>query len=160
MSLPLIPEDLAELFEGGVSILVGTRDASLRPEVTRGVGAVVHPDRARVTVFLPISVAGRALANLRDNGRISVGFSSVLEGKALQLKGQLETLRECREDELAVITRYHAAYSEILHFMGVSRALTRRWNVWPSMAITFVATDLFSQTPGPNAGARLAGAGA
>ena len=36
-----IPPDLVELFESGVSILVGTRDASLLPEAIRGCGALV-----------------------------------------------------------------------------------------------------------------------
>jgi hypothetical protein len=154
----LIPDDLAELFEGGVSILVGTRDASLRPEATRGAGAVVHPDRRRLTVFLPVDVSARAAANLRDNGRLSVGFSSVLDARTLQVKGRLEELRECNEAEREVINRYHAAYAEILYLAGLPRALSRRMNVWPSLSVTFAVTDIFLQTPGPNAGARL-GAG-
>lgn len=156
----VIPEELAEFFEGGLSILVGTRDASLRPEATRGCGAVVHPDRTRLTVFLPTEVAGRALANLRDNGLISVGFSSILDARTLQVKGRLEELRDATEADRPVITHYHAAYAEILYFTGLPRALSRRFNVWPSIAVTFVVTDIFHQTPGPNAGARLGASGA
>jgi hypothetical protein len=148
----LIPEDLAELFEGGVSILVGTRDASMRPEATRGAGAVVHPDRRRITVFLPAEVSGRAVANLRNNGHIAVAFMSVIDVRALQVKGTVEELRDATEAEHAIITRYHSAFSEILYFTGAPRAVTRRLNVWPSTAVTFAVTDLYQQTPGPKAG--------
>lgn len=153
-----IPEDLAEMFEGGVSVLVGTRDASLRPEATRGYGAVVHADRQRITVFLPTEVSARACANLRDNGRVCVGFSSILEAKTIQVKGQLEELRECDETDRAVIERYQMAYAEVLTVTGLPRALTRSLNAWPSVAVRFVVEDIFVQTPGPNAGERL-GAG-
>jgi hypothetical protein len=150
-----IPVDLAELFEGGLSILVGTRDAALRPEATRGVGAVVHPERTRVTVYLPTAVSGRALANLRENGHVAVGFASIIDVRAIQVKGTVEELRDCTEADRAIITRYHAAFSEILYFTGAPRALSRRFNVWPSTAVRFVVSDLYQQSPGPKAGERL-----
>jgi hypothetical protein len=155
VSEAIIPKELAELFEGGVSILVGTRDASLSSEATRGVGAVVHSDRRRLTVFLPTDVAGRALENLRDNGQIAVGFSSVLDHMTLQVKGVLEGIRPATEGERETIIRYHAAFTEILYYTGIPKTITRQLNVWPSVAVTFTVTDIFQQTPGPNAGERM-----
>lgn len=151
----LIPDDLAELFESGVSILVGTRDATLCAEATRGVGTVVHPDRERLTVFLPVDVSARAIENLRDNGQIAVGFSSMLDHKTLQVKGRLEEIRDATDEDRELIARYHVAYAEILSVVGIPRALARRLNTWPCHAVTFVATDLYLQTPGPNAGERV-----
>lgn len=155
MSSPIVSEDLAELFESGVSILVGTRDASLVPEATRGCGAIVHPDRRRLTIFLPTSVAGRAVANLEDNGKIAVGFSRVLDHRTIQVKGKLEGTRPATDAEREVIARYHVAYAEMIYMVGIPRARTRTMNVWPSVAITFEVTDIFHQTPGPGAGERL-----
>lgn len=151
----LIPDDLAELFMGGVSILVGTRDAGLRPEATRGVGAIVHPDRDRLTVFLPVQASTRAVANLRDNGLIAVGFSNMLDHKTIQVKGKAEEIRPATDEERAVVTRYHAAFAEILYMVGIPRGTSGRFNVWPSVAVTFRVSDLFLQTPGPKAGERL-----
>lgn len=152
---PTITEDLAELFESGVSILVGTRDAQLVPEATRGCGAVVHRDRRQLNVFLPQSVAARPVANLRDNGRIAVAFSRVLDHKTIQVKGRAQEIRPATDAEREVITRYHVAYAEMIYMAGVPRARTRTMNVWPSVAITFEVTDIFHQTPGPGAGERL-----
>jgi hypothetical protein len=151
----LIPDDLVELFESGVSILVGTRDTSLRSEATRGVGVVVHPDRDRLTVFLPVDVSARAIANLRDNGCVAVGLSSMLDHKTLQVKGRLEEIRDATDADREVIARYHVAFAEILAITGIPRAISRQLNVWPCHAVTFIATDLFLQTPGPNAGERV-----
>jgi hypothetical protein len=155
VSTPIIPLELAELFESGVSVLVGTRDASLRPEATRATGAMVHPDRRRITIFIPVSVAERALANLEDNGQIAVGFSSLLDHKTMQVKGRVEETRPALEGEREIISRYHAAYAEVLYMVGIPKSLVRLLNVWPSMAVTFEVTDIFHQTPGPGAGERL-----
>ena len=152
-----IPDELVDLFEGGVSILIGTRDASLRSEASRGVGAIVHPDRTRMTIFVPTDVAARTLANVRDNGLIAVAFSSILDHRTLQVKGKVEPdgVREARAEEREVVTRYHNAFAEVLYVTGVPRATTRQLNVWPCIAVTFVLTDIFLQTPGPNAGERM-----
>jgi hypothetical protein len=150
-----IPGDLLEHFEGGISILVGTRDASLIPEATRGAGALVHPDREHLTVFLPTDVSQRAIANLRDNGRVAVGFSHPLDAKTLQVKGTVESIRDATDAERAVVERYLVAFAEVLFLAGLPRAITRTMNIWPCHAVTFEVTDLFLQTPGPNAGARM-----
>jgi hypothetical protein len=155
-SVVVIPHELAELFGGGVSILVGTRNASLLPDATRAAGAVVHTDRRHITLFLPTEVAARPLANIADNGLIAVGFSSMMDHRTVQVKGRVSEVRPAREDEREVCTRYHAAFGEVLAMAGINRQTVRGFNVWPATAVTFEATDLFQQSPGPNAGERLA----
>jgi hypothetical protein len=154
-SATVIPADLVDLFEGGVSLLVGTRDASLVPEATRAVGAVVHPNRLRLTIFLPTEVSQRAENNLRDNGLIAVGFSSIIDHKTIQVKGRVVEIRPAAESEREIVGRYHVAIGEVLAMTAIPRHVVRRVNVWPSTAVTFEATDIFTQTPGPGAGERL-----
>ena len=61
----MIPDKLVEFLHGPQIMLVGTRDAKLRPAVDRAFGAVADaPDS--ITIFLPD--AERTLANLADNG--------------------------------------------------------------------------------------------
>lgn len=155
MSAPVIPKEIAELFESGVSLLIGTRDAKLVPEATRGCGAVVHACRTQLTVFIPDTAGRIALANLKDNGKIAVNFSSVLDHKALQVKGKLVDTRPAREDEREILLRYHAAFTEVLYLVGIPRSVTRLLDDWPCTAVTFEVTDIFHQTPGPGAGERL-----
>lgn len=150
-----VPRELKELFESGVSLCVGTRDRSLRPEAARACGAIVHEDLRAITVFLPSGVAARSLANARDNGHIAIGFSSVLDHKTIQVKGVVSDIRPARDDEREIVIRYHAAFAEVLFLTGIPRTITRRFNAWPATAITFNVTDLFVQTPGPGAGERL-----
>jgi predicted pyridoxine 5'-phosphate oxidase superfamily flavin-nucleotide-binding protein len=150
-----IPEDLVDFLEGGVSILVGTRDATLRPDASRAVGARVSGDRERITLFLSERTAARALSNLEDNARIAVGFSRPHDHFAIQLKGSVTERRPASDAERVVPERYLAAYVEQLYLVGLPRSITRRIVVWPGVAVTVAVEDLFVQTPGPGAGKRL-----
>jgi hypothetical protein len=76
--------ELVDLVESGVSILVGTRDASLRPASIRGVGACVASDRRQITVYLPQSTSHKAVENLRDNGEIAVAFARPFDNFAIR----------------------------------------------------------------------------
>lgn len=150
-----IPEDLVDFLEGGVSILVGTRDADHRPETTRAVGAEVSKDRSRLTVLLCEHTAGRAVPNLEDNGRIAVAFSRPIDNFAVQLKGRVVELRRGQDADRRVAERYYAIYGDQLYMVGMPRSLTKRIRVWPSFVVTFEVDDIFVQTPGPGAGKRL-----
>lgn len=151
----VIPSALAETFEGGVSILVGTRDASLVPEGALATGAVVHPDRRRITIFLPTSPNARAIANARDTGIIAVAFSNSIDHQTTQVKGRVVEVRPGTEVEREVCERYRVALAEQLYIIGQSRTILRGVNIWPATALTLEVEDLFQQTPGPGAGERL-----
>jgi general stress protein 26 len=150
-----LSKELAELVEGGSSMLVGTRDAALRPEVVRGVGAQVAQDRSTFTVYVPSELAARTLANLEHNGAIAVTFSQLSNHRTVQVKGKLRSLRRSRKNERHLLERYVAAFAEQVHFTGCSRRIVRRLRFWPSLALEVEVEDLFAQTPGPGAGRRI-----
>jgi hypothetical protein len=150
-----LPGDLVEFFESGVSILVGTRDAGLRPSCARAMGAAVHESKRTVTIHLPEAVSARTVENLRDNGRIAVTFSRPLTHYSIQIKGTCTGVRPSGDDDRAVQQRYRAAYFEQLHAVGLPRAVSGRIVFWPSIAIDLEVHGIFVQTPGPTAGRRL-----
>lgn len=153
--MPAIPEDLVESLEGGVSILVGTCDAEMRPEVARAVGASISRDRTEATIYLHETWGGKALANLRAHREIAVGFSRPVDHFAIQLKGPVARFLEPAEGDRSVVDRYHATYGEQLYMVGFPRSITRRFVFWPAVGVTFTVRDIFVQTPGPDAGKRL-----
>jgi hypothetical protein len=147
-----LPPDVIDLVESGVSILVGTRDAALRPASVRGVGARVSTDRTAVTVYLPEATAGKALENLRENGEIAVAFSRPIDNLAVQIKGRCSRVWLAPNDERAFPERYAVAFVEMTYAVGMPRGLMKRMTVWPAWAATFDVREVFSQTPGPGAG--------
>ena len=151
---PLSPK-LVEFFESGVSVLVATRDAQLRPVCARAMGASVRRDGRVVTIFIPNPVASRTVENVRDNGAIAVTFVRPLTHEGVQIKGTCTSIRESDEDARELQERYRAAYAEQLRAVGIPRQVTSRLVCWPSVAIDLEVRDVFVQTPGPGAGRRL-----
>jgi Pyridoxamine 5'-phosphate oxidase len=150
-----LSDELIEFAESGVSIMLGTCDAELRPETMRTGGALVAPDRQQVTTWVNAELAQRTLANLKLNPRIAMVFTRPVDHRSVQLKGEVVEIRPANEGERALSDRYLAGFVEQLYCVGMPRAVTRRLRFWPAFAITFVTTELFHQTPGPGAGQRL-----
>lgn len=149
-----IPPDLAEFLTSGISILAGTRDARLMPEATRVLGARVEEGGRELVVFLSKATAERTLANVRDNGRIAVCFSSV-DHRSYQIKGRLIDVRDADENDRSSIDRYRAAVAQHFGFVGLPPRLTYRMSHWPAHAVRVAVEQVFIQTPGPGAGGPL-----
>ena len=150
-STPL-PTDLVELFEGGASIVMATRDGKLRPEVARACGALVDRTQRRITVFLAESVAARTVANLSENRELAVAFTEIFRHRSIQTKGKVVSVERAAEVHQDAIKRYMGAWAEVLYQTGIPRAVTLQCATWPATAITYDAEELFIQTPGPKAG--------
>jgi hypothetical protein len=152
---PLISVELAAFIESGISVLVGSRDARLRPDCLRAAGAYAGAALSELTIFLPAATSARTLANLRDNGRIAVTVTRAVDHRSLQLKGPVLEIRESTEAERELIVRYLEALALDWGFVGVPRKATLALNYWPSYTVRLAVESLFEQTPGPEAGARI-----
>lgn len=150
-----LSEELAEFVEGGLSMLVGTRDAALRPHVERAVGVFVSADRQVITVYLNQGLAAQSVANLNDNGCIALTLARPYDHRSLQIKGRMLSLRDGTEEDRAKQERWLAGFVEHLYIVGLPRGVVRQLKVFPSIAVTMRIDDLFVQTPGPGAGRRF-----
>lgn len=153
MAVPFDPE-LARFFASGVSIQVGTRDASLCPEDIRGMGCRVEGE-AELTVFLPDAVAEQTLANLRDNGRIAVCFTRPADHRTIQVKGRALAVVPAAPGDRADIDRYRGGLVQELGAVGIPSRLILRLSHWPCHAVRMRVEQVFVQTPGPGAGEAL-----
>jgi len=152
--VPTISPDLAGFLESGISVLVGTRDARLLPEVVRAFGARVESGGSELTVFVPVATAERTLANARENGRMAVCFSAI-DHRSYQVKGRMKAVADADEDDRRSIERYRAALAQVYGSVGMPPRLTYRIRHWPAHAVRLSVESLFLQTPGPGAGGAL-----
>jgi hypothetical protein len=150
-----LPAELVEFVESGVSALVGTRDARLRPEALRAVGCIVSKDRKVLAMLLPEMTGRRTIANLEAGSPVAVTFSRIVDHRTVQVKGTCLRVRPAAPGEQDAARRYLAAFTEALYFIGLSRAIVRRMSVEPCMVAEIDVRELFEQTPGPGAGARM-----
>lgn len=151
----MLAPEIVQFVESGISVLVGTRDAALRPEGIRSAGAFADGERGEVTLFLPVATSGRTVENLRQNGRIAATFTRAIDHRAIQLKGQVVDIRPATDPERERIERYLEALSLDWGFVGVPRKATRSMNCWPAFAVRFRVESSFEQTPGPGAGQQI-----
>ncbi len=154
---PIGPQQAA-LIGGRVSIIVGSRDASLRPHLIRALGCRLDGERRRVTVLLPRRASERVIADLQANGRIAVVFSEPTTHRTLQLKGDDAQVVPCvAADSALAETHLREFIAEIgeLHF-APEVAVTIHDRDDGMVAVQFTVTEAFEQTPGPQAGAPLA----
>jgi hypothetical protein len=150
-----LSEELAEFVEGGLSMLVGTRDAALRPRVERAVGAFVGRDRQSMTVYLNKDLSLQSVANLNENGCIAVTVSRPYDHRSLQLKGHVLSMRDGTEEDRTKQERWLTGFVEHLYIVGLPRSIIRQLKVYPSVAVTLQIDDMFEQSPGPGAGRRF-----
>src|SRR5262245_38623784 len=155
----MIPDRVVEMLHGPSYLQLGTRDADLRPAHTLAVGAMVHEDRQTVTVFVPTDRARRIVAHLESNGRVALGIGQASH-EAYQLKGTYLSRRPTDADDLARQEAYRKALLADALRAGypedIARPFTQGFAYTPGTAITFRAEEVFLQTPGPDAGSRLA----
>lgn len=155
----MVPDELVPFIESGLSVLVGTRDARLVPEALRAMAPRVERGGEEVTVFLPHATAARALADLRDNGRIAVCVSRPCDHRTFQLKGRVVSVAEAGPADRPHLDRYRCEFARVLAEIGMPPRLTLRMAHWPCHAVRFRVEQAFVQTPGPSAGEALGAAG-
>src|SRR5262249_36968179 len=147
--------------ERGVSVMVGTRDPELVPELVRAWGPRVSGDRKTVSVCVAKAVSARTLDNLRDNGRVAVTFAFPGDSHAIQVWDRCIGTAQARRQDLAAVQEHRDAFARVNEGIGVPRpfigALWQRELAGSPEMITirFVAEQVFNQTPGPGAGSPL-----
>lgn len=150
-----IPDELATFLESGLSIVVATRDGRLQPDGAVGWAVRVHESRDGLTVYMHPQAAREMLRNLERFPEIAVDLDLPSSHRACQVKGRFLTARKARKGERSIVEGQMDAFAEDLVGIGVPRAMTGGWEVWPCIAVEIEVTELYEQTPGPGTGGPL-----
>jgi hypothetical protein len=153
----MIDDPLAAFLQEGLGIHLGTRDDALRPNGARAVAVEIEPGGAHLLVFVAAVAAARLLPDLEANRHAAVSFGRPIDDRACQVKGTFVEARAASEAERALVSRQWDGFLANLEKIGIPRAATRAWVTWPAVAIRLRVNAVFEQTPGPGAGAPLAG---
>jgi len=151
------PEVVAQL-ESACALLVGSVDPHGVPDAIRGWGVeVLGPDRLRVLLS---DNADRTLANLADGGRIALTTTHFVTLLSWQLKGRATAIGPVTAADRIRYDAFCAGCVGILHLAdGTPEEII--WRIAPQgiVACEMVVEQVFDQTPGPEAGARIAPVG-
>jgi hypothetical protein len=157
MGVQLDPDRIA-LVAKGVSAIVASHDAAMRPSIMRAVGSHITADGQEVTVYLRRSQSQQLLHDIAQTGEIAVVFSVPSSHQTLQLKARRATQRPATADDLPVLQAYQRSMEEEVGRVGYGPCYVAAMLAAPLddvVAVRFTPTSAFDQTPGPRAGAAL-----
>lgn len=149
------------MVEKGVSTIVSSCGANLRPSIMRALGSGITPDGERITVYLSRRQSRQVLLDVAATGRIAVVFSEPCSHRTLQVKASHAHIREAQAADEPLLQRYLAAMEQEIALVGFDARFTRAMlalNLDDLVAISFKPEAAFDQTPGPKAGRALTGA--
>lgn len=155
--LPLDAE-LADFVTGEVSISVGSRDAALLANLTRGFGCRVTPGGERIRVFVSRAQSRAVLADLAANGLVAAVFTLPATHRTVQLKGADAVVAPLADGDLDCVHGYRDGFIAHLAGMGFAADAIAHLVGCPDddlTAIEFSPCAAFTQTPGPRAGQPL-----
>lgn len=153
----LSPAHIA-LIDQGVSVIVASRDAQLRPSVMRAMGSQISTDGSCITVYLRPSQARPLLADLAAGGPVAVVFSDPPSNRTLQVKAGSARARAATPADQAVLRRYQRSMRQRLGQIGFAAQYVAAVLTAPAsdlVALEFTPEAAFDQTPGPRAGRAL-----
>lgn len=157
MTALLGPSHIAMVAKG-VSAIVASRDAALRPSIMRAVGSHISGDGREVTVYLRRSQSEQLLQDIAHTGEIAVVFSVPSTHQTLQLKARRATQRPAHDGDLPVLQAYLQSMVQEVGQVGYGPQYVGAMLAAPLqdvVAVSFTPTSAFDQTPGPRAGAEL-----
>jgi len=153
----LLSSEDAAFIEGGVSVVAAARSGANEPTVSRSIGCRVSTDRQQVTIFLPTAQSEALLADIRENGVISVVFSQPTSHRTIQLKGADAAVVPFMADDARLWSAYRQRFAAEVRCIGFSDEFVQAFLAAPSgiVAVAFTPSAAFLQTPGPKAGMPL-----
>jgi hypothetical protein len=151
----VIDDGTRELLLAGVATVVATRDERMRPSLQRGWALGISEDGREVTVCVPAAPGSRMLENLESNGAVAITCSRPTTYRTVQVKGDVVAIREPTAEQRAGAEAHAAAFSREVEELGLPPGTGRRMFDPDLVAVRIAVAELYDQTPGPRAGARL-----
>jgi hypothetical protein len=144
-----------ELIAGGVATIVASRDERLRPSIGRGWAIALSDSGTEVTLCVEAPAGSRMHDNLQSNGAIAVTCSRPTTYRTVQLKGRVTTIAQPSAEQLAAVDRHAEAFSNEAEQVGLGPDSGVRLLDRGLASVSFKVAEVYDQTPGPSAGARM-----
>ncbi|MEZ5289259.1 MAG: hypothetical protein R2712_31555 [Vicinamibacterales bacterium] len=151
----MVGRELAAFLIEGHSSHIASRNERLEPNAARVTALTVDDDGHHVVAYVPSVSADPVLADLRANGQAAIVVTRPTDDRGCQVKGVFVDARAAGPEDQSLVRAQWDHFLDVLEMVGLPRAATESWIVWPCIAIRIRVQALFDQTPGPGAGAPL-----
>lgn len=149
--------EIIEFFNNrGFPATMGTTDNNLEPAIARPFGVRVAGEDS-LSVIIPEAFTTNTLKNIQQNGRIALTQVSPVDHKTFQFKGKYIEHHASTEEEMGFVGENFMAFIEIIQkFYGEQLAeKIKEKQITSFLTFTFKVEQIFNQTPGPGAGAKI-----
>ncbi|MCV2866639.1 hypothetical protein [Defluviimonas sp. WL0075] len=152
-----LPRELIALAQGGSGVAIAACGNDGRPVLGLGVGCRVIGEH-RFRVILGRRANEVLLSALKDGNMVAVTFTATRDHTSFQVKSSVASLRDCCSDDFPEVDRQNALFQDGLVEIGYSRRQAAGYSSYDHddlVALEFVPEQVFTQTPGPGAGAEI-----
>ena len=153
----MIPAKIVQFLEYANVAHAGTRDANLVPHGHSVSGWALASDARTLTVIVPEGARGHLIESLQDNGELALTVEKYPEAETYQFKGRYVRHRPAVESDVELVTDIRERFTKaILPVAGeLAESALRAFIRTPALAVDIEVREIYVQTPGPGAGARL-----
>lgn len=152
----MLDRNLTEFLELGLAIHIGTRNDRMEPNGCRVTALRVEDQGTHLIAYLPKAATEVVLEDLKSNGQAAISVARPTDDRAVQVKGVFVSMRDGEASEEAFVMAQWEGFKKQLDMIGFNAsASTMSWSMWPCVAVKIRVTNIYSQTPGPDAGAVL-----
>jgi len=157
MSEPLIPGKIVRFLERANVAFAGTRDSRLVPHGHRVSGWIAGADGRTLTALIAEVSRPHLLEALLENGQFSMTIEEYPAHEAYQFKGRYVRHRPVGPSDVEAVDRARERFMRVVRSFYPPEAehAFQAFIPEPGIAIEFEVREIFVQTPGPGAGARL-----
>lgn len=154
----MLTQELLEILTQPLSSAIGTVNTSNIPYFTRVFGVHLDPQSGDLKVVIPKETAQRALSDLSSNDKIALTICSEIDNTTYQVKGQAVGVAEssAAENEEAEMAKHKLVVSAAASMGDYIANLFDQYIVSPGWTVTIRVAEIFNQTPGKNAGKKIA----
>ena len=154
----MIPEKIARFLEQRANVaFAGTRNRDLVPFGHRVSGWCIGADGHTMTAFTPEPFTAGLVESLQENGELALTVEDFPAHETYQFKGRYVSHRPARGEDLAIVDRIRERFKKNMRtvFPGLPEDIVRAFISKPAFAVEFEVSEIYVQTPGPGAGARI-----
>jgi hypothetical protein len=154
----VIPGKIVRFLEQRANVaFAGTRSRDLVPFGHRASGWCIGADGRTLTAFLPEPISAGLVESLEENGELALTVEEFPAHETYQFKGRYVRHRPVQREDIDIVDRIRERFLKNMRtvYPHAPEGAVGRLISPPGLAVEFEVFEIYVQTPGPGAGARL-----
>lgn len=159
-SLPQLIQAEAAFMQSGLSLIAASRNAQNHPSSALVLACRILEQGQQINIVVRPSQCPEFLRDVREQGVVAFACSQVGTHRSLQIKSRRAKVGVIDAGDIGEIVGQTSAFIEsVVSFDHIPEAVMRAYThfeLHDLAVISFRPDEIYTQTPGPNAGAKIA----